>query len=186
MKALKFKGHSITLDDVDFRILEALQNDARQTYTAIGKNIGIAHSTVYDRVKRMEQHGVISKYTVVIDSQKAGTKNITAIMTIFPDPKESEKVATELCKAPQILEVYTSLSEELVIIAKVVAEDQESLHEFIAGSIAPLPGVLRIRTAIFTKKFKDTQYPITNNDKRYGSFEEEKWKTQEKKGFERK
>jgi DNA-binding Lrp family transcriptional regulator len=87
-------------------------------------------------------------------------------MTIFTDPKESDKVAKKLCEAPQILEVYTSLSEELLIIAKVVAENQENLHEFIASSVAPLPGVLRIRTSMVTKKFKETQFSITNNPKK--------------------
>jgi len=87
-------------------------------------------------------------------------------MTIFTDPKESDKVAEKLCKAPQILEVYTSLSEELLIIAKVVAENQESLHEFIASSVAPLPGVLRIRTSMITKKFKETRFSIANSPKK--------------------
>jgi DNA-binding Lrp family transcriptional regulator len=160
---LKFKNNMVALDATDLRILEALQKDARQTYTAIGRSLGIAHSTVYDRIKRMELHGVIKKYTTIVDAEKSGTKRITAIMTVFTDPKESEKVAGKLCKATQILEVYTSLSEELLIIAKVVAENQESLHEFIASSVAPLPGVLRIRTSVVTKKFKETQFSIINN-----------------------
>lgn len=145
------------------KILEILQEDARQTYTAIGKRLGIAHSTVYDRIKRMENYGIIKKYTTLVDAEKAGVKNLTAMMTIYTDPKESEKVAEKLCKTPQVIEVYTSLSEELLIIAKVIAESQESLHEFIANSVAPLPGVLRIRTAIITKKFKETQ-PLILND----------------------
>jgi Lrp/AsnC family transcriptional regulator for asnA, asnC and gidA len=163
---LKIKNNTLTLDTTDLKILEVLQEDARQTYTAIGKRLGIAHSTVYDRIKRMEQHGIIKKYTTMIDAEKTGAKNITAIMTIYTDPKESEKVAEKLCAAPQVLEVYTSLSEELQIIAKVVAENQESLHTFIANSIAPLHGVLRIRTSIITKKFKETQLSIANDPKK--------------------
>jgi len=163
---LKFKGNVLALDATDLKILEALQQDAKQTYAAIGKRLGIAHSTVYDRIKEMERHGVIKKYTAVIDAEKAGAKGITAIMTVYTDPKESEKVAEKLCKAPQVLEVYTSLSEELLIMAKVVEESQESLHAFIANSVAPLPGVLRIRTSIVTKKFKETQFSIVDNPKK--------------------
>jgi len=165
-RILKLKNNTVALDVMDLKILEVLQNDARQTYTAIGKNLGIAHSTVYDRIKRMEQYGIIKRYAVVIDAEKAGAKNITAIMTVFTDPKESDKVAEKLCKAPQILEVYTSLSEELLIIAKVIAENQESLHEFIASSVAPLPGVLRIRTSMITRKFKETQFSMANDPRK--------------------
>jgi DNA-binding Lrp family transcriptional regulator len=163
---LKVKDNAITLDATDLKILDALQNDARQTYTVIGKRLGIAHSTVYDRMKRMERYGVIKKYTAIIDIDKIGAKNITALMTVFTDPKESERVAKKLCEAPQVLEVYTSLSEELQIIAKVVAENQESLHIFIANSVAPLPGVLRIRTSIVTKKFKESHLSMLNNPKK--------------------
>jgi len=159
---VKLKNNTLILDDTDLKILEALQEDARQTYTALGKRLGIAHSTVYDRIKRMEQHTIIKKYTAIVNAEKAGAKNITAIMTIYTDPKESEKVAKKLCEASQVLEVYTSLSEELLIMAKVVAENQENLHTFIANSVAPLPGVLRIRTSIITKKFKETRSSIVN------------------------
>jgi DNA-binding Lrp family transcriptional regulator len=71
-------------------------------------------------------------------------------------------VAEKLCKAPEVLEVYTSISEELLVMAKVVAEDQERLHAFIANSVAPLSGVLRIRTSVITKKFKETSFSILN------------------------
>jgi Lrp/AsnC family transcriptional regulator for asnA, asnC and gidA len=177
---LKLRGNTATLDATDWKILEALQNDARQTYTAIGKNLGLAHSTVYDRIKRMEQYGIIKKYTTIIDPEKTGNRSITAIMTVFPDPKRSEKVAEKLSKAANILEVYTSLSEELLIIAKVVAETQERLHEFIANSVAPLPGVLRIRTSIITKKFKETQLTIANDPKKTRSAKGKKQLKEEK------
>jgi DNA-binding Lrp family transcriptional regulator len=163
---LRFKSNGFPLDAVDMGILEALQTDARQTYMSIGKQLGIAHSTVYDRIRRMERYGIIKGYTTLIDAEKIGIKNITSIMTVYTDPKESEKVAEKLCEAPQVIEVYTSLSEELQIIAKVVAESQESLHAFIANSVAPLPGVLRIRTSMVTKKFKETQFSMTNDPKK--------------------
>lgn len=160
---MKIKNDALTVDATDLKILKALQEDARQTYANIGKRLGIAHSTVYDRLRKMERHGIIKQYTAVVDVEKAGLKSITALMTIYTDPKESERVAEELSKTPKVLEVYASLSEELLIMAKVVAENQEGLHAFIANSVAPLPGVLRIRTSIVTKKFKETPFSITND-----------------------
>jgi DNA-binding Lrp family transcriptional regulator len=154
---MKLKKQAVYLDSLDWNILQALQENAKQTYTEIGRRFGVAHSTVYDRIKRMEENNVIKKYTTVIDLEKVGVKYITAIMTVFTDPKESENVAKKLSEPKEVLEVSTSLSEELSIITKVVAKDQDSLHSFIAQKVAPLSGVLRIRTSIITRKYKEEE-----------------------------
>ena len=157
---MKVKNGTLTLDSFDWKILAALKEDSKQTYAEIGQQLGVAHSTVYDRIQRMEEFGIIKKYSILVDNEKIGAKNITAIMTIYTDPKESENVALKLSEATEVLEVSTSISEELSIIAKVIAKDQEQLHYFIANQIAPLPGVLRIRTAIVTRKYKEEIFSI--------------------------
>jgi len=164
---LKLKNNTVTLDDVDLRILQALQEDSRQTYTALGERFGVTHSTVYDRIKRMEEQGVIRKYTALIDNELIGMRTITALVTVYTEPKQTEKVAERLAESPAVLEVYTSLSDEFIIIAKVFAPTQESLHDFIANSVAPLPGVLRIRTSIVTKKLKETLFSIYPDSKEH-------------------
>ena len=166
---MKIKNQEVVLDILDWKILQVLQENAKQTYTEIGRLLGVAHSTIYDRIQKMEKHGVIKKYTAVLDLEKTGIKHVTAIMTVFTKPKESEKVAKRLSESKEVLEVSTSLSEDLSILAKVVAEDQNKLHSFIAQSVAPLPGVLRIRTSIITRKYKDERFSI-----------EEKWKAKPK------
>ncbi|MGD0160459.1 MAG: Lrp/AsnC family transcriptional regulator [Candidatus Bathyarchaeia archaeon] len=163
---LRVKNNTVSLDAMDIEILRALQKDSSETYAAMGKRFGIAHSTVRDRIRKMEQQGVIQNYTATIDAEKIGLRNITAMMTVYTDPKETERVAEKLAALPEVLEAYTSLSEELLIIAKVSAASQENLHEFIANSVAPLPGVSRIRTSIITKKFKETQFSITEASKK--------------------
>jgi len=152
---MKIKGRGVSLDDLDWRILQLLQENARLTYTEIGSKLDVAHSTVYDRIQRMEEHGIIKRYKAIVDFEKAGMHQITALMTIHTDPKESENIANKLIEFPEILEVSSSFSEELVVNAKVVAQDQAKLHSFIAQSIAPLSGVLRIRTSILTRKYKE-------------------------------
>ncbi len=157
---MKLKKEAVSLDSLDWNILQALQEDAKQTYTEIGRRFGVAHSTIYDRIRRMEERGVIKKYTTVFDLEKVGVNHITSIMTVFTNPKESENVAKKLSESKEVLEVSTSLSEELLIIAKVVAKDQNELHSFIAQKVAPLPGVLRIRTSIITRKYKEENLSI--------------------------
>jgi DNA-binding Lrp family transcriptional regulator len=162
---LKLKNDTLSLDAVDLEILKALQEDSRQTYLAIGGRLGIAHSTVYERIKKMEKHQIIKKYTALIDADRIGAKNITAIMSVYTDPKETERVALRLAESSEITELYACISEELLILAKVFAASQENLHAFIANSVAPLPGVLRIRTSIISKKFKEAQYSIIDGSK---------------------
>ena len=165
LECLKLRNNALTLDATDLEILRALQEDSRQTYLAIGKRLGVAHSTVYERIKKMEEHQVIKRYTALVDAEKVGAKNVTAVMSVYTDPKEVERVAERLAESVEVRELYACISEELLILAKVSAASQEDLHAFIANSVAPLPGVLRIRTSIVTKKFKEVQFSMVDCSK---------------------
>jgi Lrp/AsnC family transcriptional regulator for asnA, asnC and gidA len=157
---MKLKNQEVSLDSLDWQILQAIQENSKQTYSEVGRQLGVAHSTVYDRIKKMEKSGVIKKWTVDLDLEKIGINYITARMTVYTDPKESENVAKKLSETKEVLEVSLSLSEELLIIVKVIARDQDELHSFIAKKVAPLQGVLRIRTSIVTKKIKEERFLI--------------------------
>jgi Lrp/AsnC family transcriptional regulator for asnA, asnC and gidA len=157
---MKLKNQAVSLDTLDWQILQAIQENSKQTYSEVGRQLSVAHSTVYDRIKKLEKSGIIKKWTVDIDHEQLGMNCITARMTVYTDPKESENVAKKLSKSKEVLEVSMSLSEELLILAKVLARDQDSLHSFIAENVAPLQGVLRIRTSIITKKIKEERFLI--------------------------
>jgi Lrp/AsnC family transcriptional regulator for asnA, asnC and gidA len=157
---MKIKNQAISLDTLDWEILRALQENSKQTYSEVGRKLGVAHTTIYDRIKKLENIGVIKKWTIDIDPEKIGINYISAHMTVYTDPKESDNVAKNLSDAKEILEVSISLSEELLIIAKVFARNQNELHTFIAKKVAPLQGVLRIRTSIITKKYKEKRLII--------------------------
>jgi Lrp/AsnC family leucine-responsive transcriptional regulator len=161
---MKPKNQATTLDDLDWHILRLLQENAKQTYTEIGTRLKVAHSTVYDRIQKMEEQGFIKKYEAVIDYDKMGIQQITALMTITTDPRETENIANKMTKYDQVLEVSTSISDTFIVGAKVVAKNQADLHTFVAKSIAPLPGVLRIRTAIVTRKCKEERFCLPTDE----------------------
>ena len=157
---MKDKSRSVSLDKLNYEILRLLQENAKLTYSEISNRLGVAHSTVYDHIQKMEEQRTIQKYEAIIDFEKIGIQQITAWMIITADPKETERIAKKLAEFDEVLEVATSFSEELVITAKVTAKDQAALHSFIATSVAPLSGVLRIRTAIFTQKIKEERFSL--------------------------
>lgn len=161
---MKFKGREgeAVLDDLDWQILQQLQENAKQTYAGIGSKLNVAHSTIFERIKQMEEHGFIKKYEAVINFEKIGMPKITALLSVITDPKEAEEIAAKLTNFRQVLEVSVSFSEETIILLKVVAQEQGDLHSFIAKSIAPLPGVLRIRTVIITRKYKEERLKLSN------------------------
>ena len=152
---MKIKSQSVILDNLDWQILNLLQQNAKLTFAEIGKKLDVAHSTVYDRIQRMEEHGVIKKYEAVVDPEKIGVKQTIALMNIVTDPKETENIAKKLTRFNEVLEVLTAFSEEIIVVAKVATKNQSELQSFIAKSIAPLPGILRIRTSIITRKYKE-------------------------------
>jgi Lrp/AsnC family transcriptional regulator for asnA, asnC and gidA len=159
---MKIKSQSIILDNLDWQILHLLQQNAKVTFAEIGKKLDVAHSTVYDRIQRMEQRGVIKKYEAVVDSEKIGVAQTIALMNIVTDPKETENIAKKLTRFNEVSEVLTAFSEEIIVAAKVATKNQAELQSFIAKSIAPLPGVLRIRTSIITRKYKEERFLATS------------------------
>ena len=157
---MKQKNEVLSLDQLDWKILHTIQENSKQTYSEIGRQLDVAHSTVYDRIRKMEKNGVIKKWTVEIDLEKIGISYMTALMVVYTDPNEIEYIAKKISEAKEVLELSLSLSEELLIIAKIIAHNQEELHSFIAKRVAPLKGVLRIRTSIVTKKIKQERISI--------------------------
>lgn len=161
---MKQKYQANTLDDLDWHILRLLQENSKQTYTEIGGKLDVAHSTVYDRIQKMEEQGLIKKYEAIVDCDKLGIQQITALMTITTDPRETENIANKMAKFCQTLEVSTSISDAFLVDAKVVAKNQADLQTFVAKFIAPIPGVLRIRTAIVTKKYKEERFRLPDSE----------------------
>ncbi len=161
---MKQKNELLSLDSLDWKILQVIQENSKQNYSEIGRQLGVAHSTIFDRIRKMEKSGIIKKWTVDVNLEKIGINYMTAIMTVYVNPKEIENVAKKIAEAKEVLEVSLSLSEELLIIANVFAKNQEELHSFIAKMVAPLPGVLRIRTSIITKKIKQERLLVEFNE----------------------
>ena len=120
----------IYVDNISLIILGLLQENARMSYTEIGQRIGMASTSVKERIEKMEDSGVISQYTIKLDNEKLGYP-INAIITLSCSgaytPKE-QVIVDMLSEYPQVLEVLR-ISGKNDFLVKVCVQSMEEYKE---------------------------------------------------------
>ena len=118
------------MDSAGWHLLEALQEDARLSYTELGQRVGLSAPAVAERVRRMEEAGIISGYHAEINRSKLGFP-ITAIirMSTFPGDRCTRFTAS-VQALPEILECSRVTGGDSMII-KVMASSVEHLETLI-------------------------------------------------------
>lgn len=134
------------LDELDLQILEALQRNARSTFTELGTIVGLRAPAVHDRVKRLEQRGYIRGYSAQLDPKRLGL-HLTAFVSCYTSPDCAYDDFTRTLSAmPEICEVHSVAGEES-FVCKVVTRSTEHLDELLAR-LKATPGMARTRTTI--------------------------------------
>jgi Lrp/AsnC family leucine-responsive transcriptional regulator len=147
------------LDETDRKILALLQADARMTNAAIGTEVGLTAPSVFERIRKLEQRGVIRSYSAVIDPNALG-KVMTAFLRLtVADDDRYESGVQALRDDPDILECYHVAGEDCFLIKTRVANpaELEALLGRIRGSITVQRSVTMI--ALSTVK-EDTPISI--------------------------
>lgn len=127
-----------SLDATDWRLLEALQQDGRATYAELARTVSMSASAVTERVRRLEEAGVISGYTAVIDPERVGLTILAFVRLKYPTG--NYKPFRDLVAAtPEILEAHHVTGEDCFVL-KVLARSMRHLEE-ITGRIAGLGAV---------------------------------------------
>jgi len=142
----------VELDERDRRILEELMRNARVSYTELAKKLGVSDVAVIKRVRRLEQMGVIKRYTIVVDPRALGYR-VVSYTGIDVDPEHLIEVAEELKKKPYLRELSIT-SGDHDLMAVIWARDSDELRR-IHEEISRLPGVRRICPAIILEVVKD-------------------------------
>jgi Lrp/AsnC family leucine-responsive transcriptional regulator len=92
-------------DDIDLRILEALQRDGRATYAELARTVSMSASAVTERVRRLEENGVIASYSAVVDPERLGLDILAFVRLRYPTSNYKpfhDLVAT----TPEIIEAH--------------------------------------------------------------------------------
>lgn len=149
------------LDRIDCSILHALQENGRGSFAEIGKAIGLSATSVSERVRRLEQDGVIEGYSVRLSAAKLGYP-VTAFILARPNGPDARfvKVAGE---RPEILACHR-VTGEFSFIARAVVQDVAHL-EALLNHLEP--AALHIVTlVVLSTSFDGVSISVTANGRR--------------------
>ncbi|TVZ51658.1 Lrp/AsnC family transcriptional regulator [Dokdonia sp. Hel_I_53] len=117
------------VDNINNGILRCLQENARQSNTAIGKIVGISSPAVAERIRKMEDVGIIKSYRAVIAPELIGYQ-LKAIITIRAFMGKLKPFLENVKKWNEVVNCYRITGNENIVM-EVVLRDQKHLEEFI-------------------------------------------------------
>jgi DNA-binding Lrp family transcriptional regulator len=142
-------------DALDRRIIRALQRNARESTSNIAQQLGVARSTVHERISRMEKDGTISGYSVVL-SRTPGEETVQILMFLEIRQQDTRKILQRLSTYPEI-QVCFSINGEFDLFLSAEAPRIEDL-DILVDEVGEIPGVVRTNTSVvFGRKFDRRQ-----------------------------
>jgi Lrp/AsnC family leucine-responsive transcriptional regulator len=128
----------VTLDRTDWRLLEELQRDGRASFADLARVVAMSPSAVAERVRRLEEAGVISGYRATIDPERVGLTVLAFVRLRYPTGNYRPFHAL-LDSTPEIVEAHHVTGEDCFVL-KVLARSMRHLEE-VNGRIAGLGAV---------------------------------------------
>ncbi len=139
-------------DDLDRRIAALLAENGRMSYTELGKATGLSTSAAHQRVRRLEQRGVIKGYRALIDFEAAGLP-LTAFVAVKPiDPAAPDDTAERLGEIPEIESCY-SVAGDANYLLKVRVATPTALEGLLAR-IRSIGSVSTLTTIVLSTPFE--------------------------------
>lgn len=142
------------IDDIDKKILTILQQNARISNAHIARELGVAPSGVFERVKKLEQKGIIKGYHTRVDHKKLG-QGVTAFVFLHSgDRVGSIEGAIRVAKIPEVEEVYHIAGEDGFLV-KLRCAGNEELGRILREKIGAIPSIKSSRTCVVMEAVKD-------------------------------
>jgi len=147
----------IKLDDIDKRILRALQRDGRLQNVELAKEVGLSPSPCLRRVKLLEEAGVIDRYVAVLDQSKVGLglSLFARVSLTAQDAETIDHFIAAMNRLPQVVECYIILGESDALLRVVVA-DLEEYRRFQATHLTRRNGIQNVKTDLPSQTVKQT------------------------------
>lgn len=147
--------YQLGIDEKDKLILNILQENYKISYKEISNKVGLAASTIHNRVQSMLNEGIIQEFDTFVDPFKVGYNTI-AIVGLSVDPLKINQVSKKLAEFDEI-QLIASSAGEYNIILQIIAQDEKELWRFINEKLKSIEGIRQeMNVSSFIDIFKMT------------------------------
>src|SRR5919112_3050225 len=137
------------LDRIDRQILALLREDGRMSHAAIAKEVGLSGPAIHDRVRKLEQRGVISGYAAILDPELMDRSHAAFALVTLSEGSEyanDDSIVEKICEEPDVLEFHRVAGQDCYLIKIRTATNRDL--EALLRRIRSIPGVARSKTTI--------------------------------------
>lgn len=143
------------MDTSDTKIIQQLMNYARTTWAELGSILGLSAPGAADRVRKLEEKGVIKGYSALIDHEAVGL-NLAALIAVYLDrPQHRQYFLARIQAMPEVLECHHIAGDEDYLL-KIRCRNTRDLERIISDEIKSIDGVIKTRTTIILATVKET------------------------------
>ena len=144
------------LDAIDRKLLALLQEDDRVPVVELGRAIGVAPSTLNDRIRRLVKQGIITGCHAQVSAETLGLDLLAFVIVGGSDPKPEQEDLSRIAASPEVLECH-HVTGAWNYLMKVRLKTTRDLETFFSGVVKDVPGLQRTETLIVLSSPKDTQ-----------------------------
>ncbi len=149
----------IEIDGIDKEILRDLMQDARKPILQIANKVGISGAAIHQRLKKLEQAGVVSGSKYVVDVKVLGYSTMAFVGVYLDKAMSNPEAVKELKKIPEVLECHYTTGNWSILI-KIICKDNEHLMQLLNKKIQAIKGVSRTETFISLDQQIDRQIQL--------------------------
>jgi Lrp/AsnC family leucine-responsive transcriptional regulator len=151
------------MDQIDKKILEILQHNSRATSSDISKEVSLSLPAVSDRIRKLEEAGVIVQYTLKIDRPACDFHLLALIFVSIGGTEFIENFRKTVVAFPQVLECH-HMAGDYDYLLKVLVRDTTELEDFLSRQLKGIEGVQKTNTQIVLSTLKEEiNRPVLNN-----------------------
>lgn len=145
------------MDDVDRGLVACLTENGRVTASDAAKRVGLSLPAVAERIRKLEDAGVILGYTARVDRRKLGLGLLAFVFVDLDRPEHIEAFRQAVVGRPEVWECH-HLAGEADYLLKVAVEDTAALEVFLSDGLKRLPGVVKTNTLIALSTLKEGRH----------------------------